>query len=128
MITPAPSTKSVPSQKDITRRNFMKKTALSAGGVTLLGQGVGFALPSSWFCNAACTGWVANIPTQWYFSTDGDGQMIYFQLGTCMCSNGHRFGPTATGLVGHEPVLNATAWGPDPMKAGHIPGGCGAHH
>jgi hypothetical protein len=36
----------VPSN-EITRRSFMKKSALTAGAVTLLGHGVGFADPSS---------------------------------------------------------------------------------
>ena len=35
------------STNGITRRNFMKKTALTAGAVTLLGQGVGLAQGSS---------------------------------------------------------------------------------
>ena len=35
------------STNGITRRNFMKKTALSVGAVTLLGQGIGLAAGSS---------------------------------------------------------------------------------
>ncbi len=34
----------VSTSNEITRRSFMKKTALTAGAITLLGQGVGFAL------------------------------------------------------------------------------------
>lgn len=32
------------SANDITRRNFMKKSAMSVGAITLLGQGIGFSL------------------------------------------------------------------------------------
>jgi hypothetical protein len=36
------------SSNDITRRSFLKKSALTAGAITLLGQGIGLAAnPSS---------------------------------------------------------------------------------
>ncbi len=37
----------MPAVNPITRRSFMKKTALSTGAITLLGQGIGFANPHS---------------------------------------------------------------------------------
>lgn len=45
----------MPAVNPITRRDFMKKSALTAGAITLLGQGTGFANPASSEFRMTCT-------------------------------------------------------------------------
>lgn len=59
----------MPAVNPITRRNFMKKTALTAGAITLLGQGVGFADPSS----ASQNVWWQDFKKTTYFSSQVAG-------------------------------------------------------
>ena len=125
------------SSNGITRRNFMKKSALTVSAITLLGQGTGLASgSSSWFCNASCGGGVANTPFKRYWSLDNNGQTMYFEVGKCKCTNGHKFGQgTYMVNVMTQAQAEATlegasgqAWGADPLPAKHIQGGCGEKH
>ncbi len=120
----------------ITRRDFMKKSALTVGAISLLAQGVGLALDTSgWFCNALCVGAVANIPTIRYWSIDAYGKPFIFELGSCYCSNGHRLGTRfiVNSIFDDEAQrildgVGGQAWGTDPLPPGHVAGGCGIHH
>jgi hypothetical protein len=121
----------LPTSNGLTRRSFMKKTALTAGAITLLGHGVGFvdfSGFSSWFCNAPCVGTIANTPFTRYWSLDDNNDEMYFELGVCKCANGHKMNrgtyivnvmtlaqaeATLEGAIGH-------GWAEAPLPPKHI--------
>jgi hypothetical protein len=81
------------SSTEITRRSFMKKSALTAGAITVLGAGNGFAnLDDSRIKNClfnGCGGYTANTPEVYIDKPFGQGVTVtYFTLGKCKCSHG----------------------------------------
>jgi hypothetical protein len=79
-----------PLGRDLNRRHFIKKSALSVGALSVLGQGIGIADPEASYHHTCpphkCNDWVRKEHTLYTMSDDASTGPFY-QLGTCKCIN-----------------------------------------
>lgn len=100
-IAHPPPNKMHTQKNNVTRRSFIKKTALTSGAIAVLSQGVSLAaeedMSSGWGkCKKNCD----NNPTQTGYGFAHDTRdpainpqpLIYFKVVTCKCTNGHTMG------------------------------------
>lgn len=88
---------------DFSRRNFMKKTALTTASIAILSRGTGLAnegdiSSKKTKCGLTTCGGEQLVPggglggAPRYYSHVVNGQTKWFTLYTCYCANGHAFG------------------------------------
>lgn len=127
---------------EFTRRNFIKKTALTSGSIAILSQGVSLAddgeISSIFKCRKYCDGNPTPVPGGFGVGggawgvytplTPPNAPSQYFPLYTCKCSNGHSMGTTRGPSQAAAPPAGTTIKSQTSLPPEHTNGTGGANN